>query len=160
MATGPIVRAARMSDLDALEALENRCFEGDRMSRRSFAAALRSPRAAILVAQNPAQAALSAAAVLLFRANSPAARLYSIAVAPEERGRGVGARLLAAVERTARRHGAAAIRLEVSVTNKSALALYQKSGYGIREHIVRYYEDGSDAWRLEKPLVRDKARRP
>lgn len=146
----PAIRVARPADLDALVDLENRCFQGDRMSRRSYAAALHNPRAILLV--NGAPDALLAAAALFFRTNSNAARLYTIAVAPEARGRGLGAALLRACEKAARKRGATALRLEVNIRNKSALALYRKSGYGIRERINRYYEDGSDALRLEKPL--------
>jgi len=74
-------------------------------------------------------------------------------VAPEARGQGLGARLLQAAEHAARRRGAAALRLEVNVSNKSALALYRKSGYGVVGRVAGYYEDGSDAWRLEKRLT-------
>lgn len=147
-----IAEPAKPADLDALVALEERCFSGDRMSRRSYAAALTNPRAVVLVARGPASGLLGAATLFL-RADSPAARLYSIAVAPEARGRGLGTGLLRAAESAARRRGATALRLEVSVGNKSALALYQKSGYGISGRVARYYEDGSDAWRLEKRLT-------
>lgn len=154
----PGIRVAEPDDLDALVELESRCFRGDRMSRRSFANALRSPRASILTLPGYAGLELAGAVVLLFRSDSPAARLYSIAVAPEMRGRGLGGRLLAAAEAAARQRGATVIRLEVGVRNKTALALYQKSGYGIVGRIACYYEDGSDAWRLEKPLVPSRTR--
>lgn len=146
----PAIRVAQPADLDALVDLENRCFHADRMSRRSYAAALHNPRAILLV--SGMSSSLLAAAALFFRSNSSAARLYTIAVAPEARGRGLGATLLRACEKAARKRGATALCLEVNVRNKSALALYRKSGYGIRERINRYYEDGSDALRLEKPL--------
>lgn len=145
-----LAEPAKAADLDALVALEERCFSGDRMSRRSYAAALANPRAVVLVARGTA--GLLGAATLFFRADSPAGRLYSIAVAPEARGQGLGAGLLRAIEAAASRRGAAALRLEVSVGNKSALALYQKSGYGVIGRVAGYYEDGSDAWRLEKRL--------
>jgi [ribosomal protein S18]-alanine N-acetyltransferase len=144
------IRPARAEDLDALVALENRCFDGDRMSRRSYAAALRNSRAHILVALQGSK--LTGAAVVFTRADSPAARLYSVAVDPAARGRGLGARLLAAAEQAARRSGATSLRLEVKERNRTALALYGKSGYGIVGRIAQYYEDGSDAQRLEKPL--------
>ncbi|WP_370153237.1 GNAT family N-acetyltransferase [Ferrovibrio sp.] len=150
MAGKPGFRTARTADLDALVALEERCFAGDRMSRRSYAAALRNPRALLLVI--PGDTSLLAAATAFSRADSPAARLYSIAVDPAARGAGLGRRLLQAMETALRRRGAGALRLEVSTGNKSALALYRKSGYGIIGRIARYYEDGSDAWRLEKRL--------
>lgn len=152
-----LIRQSRPGDLEPLVALENRCFAGDRMSRRSYRAALANPRAVILVAQTGQQ--LAGAAVAFFRADSPAGRLYSIAVAPDMHGRGIGARLLARMERLARQRGAGSLRLEVSTGNKSALALYRKSGYGVIGRIERYYEDGTDAWRLEKPLAAGSVRR-
>ncbi len=150
MAAAPVIRRAGPDDLDALVALENRCFDGDRMSRRSYAAALRNPRASVLAAMDGRK--LVGAAVVLRRANSPAARLYSVAVDPALRGRGLGARLLGAAEQAAREGGAASLRLEVKERNKTALALYAKSGYGIIGRIAQYYDDGSDARRLEKAL--------
>lgn len=150
MPSSTIIRRAEPTDLDALVALENRCFDGDRMSRRSYAAALRNPRAHILAAVKAGR--LVGAAVVFLRSDSPAARLYSVAVDPGLRGRGLGARLLAAAERAARESGATSLRLEVKDRNKTALALYGKSGYGIIGRIAQYYNDGSDAQRLEKPL--------
>ncbi|HLT78983.1 MAG TPA: GNAT family N-acetyltransferase [Ferrovibrio sp.] len=150
MSAQTIIRKAEPGDLDALVALENRCFDGDRMSRRSYAAALRNPRASLLVAM--AGMRLVGSAVVLRRSDSPAARLYSVAVDPTLRGRGLGARLLAEAEQAARNSGAASLRLEVKDRNRTALALYGKSGYGIIGRIAQYYADGSDALRLEKPL--------
>lgn len=150
MPAAPVIRKARPDDLDALVALENRCFDGDRMSRRSYAAALRNPRARVLAAMEGRK--VVGAAVVFLRSDSPAARLYSVAVDPALRGRGVGARLLTAAEQAAREGGAASLRLEVKERNKTALALYAKSGYGIIGRIAQYYDDGSDARRLEKAL--------
>lgn len=152
------IRKAHLTDLNALVALENRSFRYSRMSRRSYTAALRSPRALILLAQDGKEEPLAGAVVVFFRADSPAARLYSIAVSPQMRGHGLGGRLLRAAEHAAKAQGASAMRLEVKVRNKAALALYRKSGYGLIGRIAHYYEDGSDAWRLEKPLIRNKTR--
>ncbi|HEX6959813.1 MAG TPA: N-acetyltransferase [Ferrovibrio sp.] len=153
-----LIRKARLTDLDALVALENRSFRYNRMSRRSYAAALRNPRALILLARGGRKEPLAGAVVVFFRADSPAARLYSIAVSPQMRGHGLGRKLLRAAESAARAQGASAMRLEVKVRNGAALALYRKSGYGLIGRIAHYYEDGSDAWRLEKPLIRNRTR--
>jgi ribosomal protein S18 acetylase RimI-like enzyme len=146
----PVIRPARPGDLDALVDLENRCFTGDRMSRRSYARALRNPRATLLVATREGE--LVAAATLFRRTRSRIARLYSVAVAPSARGLGLGTAMLAAVERTAVRQGLTSLRLEVSLHNKAAIDLYRKNRYGIIGRFKQYYEDGSDALRLEKPL--------
>jgi ribosomal protein S18 acetylase RimI-like enzyme len=91
---------------------------------------------------------------VLFRPNSTAARLYSIGVAARSAGRGIGIALLKAGEAAARRRRAALIRLEVQPGNRSAIVRYEKSGYrrtGVRRG---YYNDGSDALRYEKALVK------
>ncbi len=55
--------------------------------------------------------------------------LDELFVLPEFRGRGVGAEMLAFVEREAVRDGAGAVRIEVSVENGPARELYRKAGY-------------------------------
>lgn len=146
------IRRARASDLDALVELENGVFSGDRISERQLRHHLGSPGARILVATHGRD--IVAAAVVFFRAGSRIARLYSIAVAAWARGWGVGARLLAAAESSARRLGRTAIRLEVRTDNSAAHTLYERRGYrrfGLKK---AYYEDGQDALCYEKALPR------
>src|ERR1700722_11364852 len=85
------VRRSRPTDLDQLSDLENQVFSVNRMSRRSLRWLLASPSAEILVAE--AQADFAGAAVVLFRANTDIARLYSLAVLPRLTGRGLGSAL-------------------------------------------------------------------
>jgi ribosomal protein S18 acetylase RimI-like enzyme len=146
------VRTATPADLDALVALELSAFSGDRMSRRQYRRHLASPGAAVLVAEAPGEGLLGSALVF-FRKGSARARLYSIATAPAARGRGIGARLLAAAERAARERGCRALRLEVRVDNAAAIALYERAGYRRIGRYAGYYEDGADAWRYEKTLL-------
>jgi ribosomal protein S18 acetylase RimI-like enzyme len=145
------VRAADRSDMDALMELEHRVFATDRLSRRSLRHFLQSPTSTVLVAQEP-DGRLAGTAIVLFRPRSTVARLYSIAVAPHMGGRGVGPMLLAASEDVARARGAKSIRLEVHETNHSAISRYRKSGYREFGRHARYYEDGGDALRFDKPL--------
>jgi ribosomal protein S18 acetylase RimI-like enzyme len=149
------VRAATPADLDALDALEQRVFATDRISRRSLRRFLASPTAAVLVADthHDGQPAFAGTAIVLFRPRSLAARLYSIAVAPHLGGRGVGVMLLAAAEDAAIARGALAIRLEVHTTNHAAISRYRKSGYREFGRLRHYYEDGGDALRFEKRLT-------
>jgi len=88
------IRRSRPADLDALWDLENQVFETDRMSRRSLQRILASPSAVALVAE--AAGATVGAAIVLFRANSRLARLYSLAVAPNHTGRGIAMRKITA----------------------------------------------------------------
>jgi GNAT superfamily N-acetyltransferase len=57
------------------------------------------------------------------------AELISMWVSPAARGRGVGDRLVAAVEQWARQAGAGVLKLAVTETNANARALYLRSGF-------------------------------
>jgi ribosomal protein S18 acetylase RimI-like enzyme len=145
------IRPAAHGDLDALVALEQRAFATDRLSRRSFRRLMVSPSAAVIVAEE-GDGTFAGAAILLFRPQSKAARLYSIAVALTMAGRGIGGVLLQAAEEVARARGCHAVRLEVQENNHAALSRYRKSGYREFGRHIAYYEDGGDALRFEKRL--------
>src|SRR5690606_9875959 len=138
----PAIRPARAEDLEVLLELENRCFEHDRLSRRSFRHFLASDTASCLVAERDGE--LLGYALVLFHGRTALARLYSMAVAPEHRGQGLGRVLLEAAEATALDRGAAVLRLEVHPHNDAAIALYRSAGY-VEFGIYRaFYEDDSD----------------
>jgi len=151
------IRPARAADLAALVELENRVFATDRMSARQWRLHLRSDTAPILVAERGS--ALIGAAVVFFHASHRIARLYSISVAPEARGEGVGEALLRAAERLAMRRGSAIMRLEVRADNLPARKLYERHGYEPFAARARYYEDGCDATRYEKAISPRRASR-
>lgn len=144
-------RPATRDDVEALVGLEVRCFAGDRLTRARFRALLRRPTAAFIAA--PDATGLAGYALLLFRRGSKVARLYSIAVDPGQRGRGLGRRLVEAAIDLARRRQAGILRLEVRVDNPGAIALYR--GLGFHDFATRagYYDDGTDALRFEKALA-------
>jgi ribosomal protein S18 acetylase RimI-like enzyme len=145
------IRRARPADLAALVALENASFAADRLSARQYRRHLDGASAVVIAAH--AGDALVGSAVLFLRHGSRVARLYSIAVAPAARGRGVASALLAAAEQAARRRGARCLRLEVRQDNAAAIALYERHGYHRFGAHRRYYEDGADAWRYERSLA-------
>ncbi|CAM5294250.1 GNAT family N-acetyltransferase [Streptomyces aurantiogriseus] len=64
-----------------------------------------------------------------FPAPATAAELKRMYVAPEARGRGIAARLLAEAERTAAALGHTEIRLETGIHQPEAIALYTRAGY-------------------------------
>jgi ribosomal protein S18 acetylase RimI-like enzyme len=55
--------------------------------------------------------------------------LTELWVAPAERGRGLGARLLAGVEQRAQQLGAGAVHLQVRTDNPGAQRIYRRSGF-------------------------------
>lgn len=144
------IRKARAGDLDSLIALESAMFATDRVSRRSFRRFLSGRSAILLVAMQ--DGAVGGYALVLLRRGSPLARLYSIAVDPDARGRGIAAALMTACERAAAKRRAAAMRLEVQVDNARALKLYDRLGYRVFGRYEAYYDDGGDALRMEKAL--------
>ena len=79
-------------------------------------------------------------------------RLYSIAVLPEARGQQVAQSLIAELEVRALSRGKRFMRLEVSEDNKGAIALYQRLGFTQFGMYNEYYEDKSDAIRMQKVL--------
>lgn len=145
------IRSARPDDLDPLLELENRCFSYDRLSRRSFRHFLSSRTAVCLVGERAG--ALLGYALVLLHGRTSLARLYSMAVAPETQGQGLGLRLLNEVEALALERGAAIMRLEVKPDNVAAIGLYRRVGYQEFGIYPGFYEDESDALRMERALV-------
>jgi ribosomal-protein-alanine acetyltransferase len=150
-APGWTIRPAVADDLEALVEIEQRCFESDRLSRRSFRHFLASDTAECLVAEQDGR--LLGYALVLFHGRTALARLYSMAVAPEHQGRGLGRALLQAAEAAALDGGAAVMRLEVNPSNAAAVALYRSAGYVDFGVYHAYYEDDSDALRMAHALV-------
>lgn len=149
MSPAPPPRTAHAADLPGLLALEAR-FPGDRLSARQFRHHLDSPRARLRVVADGQ--VLLGYHLLLTRAGSRWARLYSLAVEPAARGRGLGRILLADAERQARAAGCIGLRLEVRQDNVAANALYAAAGYRRLAALPGYYQDGGDGWRLQREL--------
>ncbi|ESR26159.1 GNAT family N-acetyltransferase/peptidase C39 family protein [Lutibaculum baratangense] len=145
------LRPATPADLEALLALENEVFETDRISRRSFRRLLESPTASFVLAETD-DGGLAGYALVLTRASTALARLYSLAVSPRLRGQGLARLLLDAAEDEAYERGAIALRLEVRADNARAIGLYRQRGYRQFGAYDDYYEDQTDALRFEKLL--------
>lgn len=146
----PAIRAATPADLDALVALEERCFSLDRLTRRNFRHLLTRAHAETLVYERDGQ--LAGYALLLFRRGTPLARLYSIATDPAWRGRGIGEALVRAAEQASLAREALLMRLEIRKDNPASIGMFRKLGYRPFGEYVGYYEDEQDALRFQKYL--------
>lgn len=146
-----VFRLAVVEDLPALLALEMQCFTTDGLSRRSFHWMITRAHAQLLVAEVDGH--LRGYALALFHRGTSLARLYSIAIAAEARGSGLGKQLLQRIEACALEHDCAYLRLEVRTDNPAAIALYERNGYRRFALIHDYYEDHADALRLEKRIL-------
>ncbi len=178
-----LIRPALLTDLDQLVALEKTCFDTDQLSRRSFKHWITTEHRALLVAEqvneigrtgstlltsmdggnaedsreqsrSPSPAVVVGYVLIIYHPGTRLARVYSLAVAPSQRGTGVAKMLMSAGEQAANDAGRLYLRLEVSVDNTSAIKLYQTLGYQKFGIYRDYYEDHKDALRYQKRIRR------
>ncbi len=133
---GAAIRPALASDLDGVVAIEAASFS-DPWTRGSFRTLVAVPHVYFPVVEDAA--GVTAFAIALFAADE--SELANLAVAPERRGRGLGARLLDEVMREAERRGARTMWLEVRESNAAARRLYAARGFVDAGRRRRYYAD-------------------
>ena len=92
-------RVATAKDVPALVALENACFDTDRISVRSFKRFIREKRSDLYLVER--EGLLLGYFLLLYRRGTSLARLYSIAVDPGARKQGIAELLLQQAEQAA-----------------------------------------------------------
>ena len=146
-----LLRHATSKDLNALLQLENRCFTEDRLSRRSFRRFLDMPRDRLIIAELDGE--LVGYCLVLMNAATRLARIYSIAVSPTARGRGLGEQLIVKAEQEAAAAGRIVMRLEVREDNDGAINLYKRLGYRQFGTYRDYYEDHGNALRFERRIL-------
>lgn len=152
MMSGPLASAA--NQIDQIMAIMQQAFDpawGEAWNRRQVTDALVMPNTHALLVdtegglldpRSPGEA--PAAGFLLARYAPGEAELLLIGVAPQWRGRGLGARLIALLRDHAAAHGAERIFLEMR-QNNPAVALYHKAGFKPIGRRRNYYllADGS-----------------
>ncbi|GLQ29664.1 GNAT family N-acetyltransferase [Litoribrevibacter albus] len=146
------LRPAKLDDLTQLVELEEVCFPSDRLSKRSFRRYIQADHSNLWVAEDDNSVGLLAYGLILCHRGTRLARLYSLAVSPNARGQGLGLELLAKLEAVARERGRLYMRLEVAENNLPAIRLYQQNGYRIFGEYDDYYQDHSDALRMQKQI--------
>jgi [ribosomal protein S18]-alanine N-acetyltransferase len=162
-ADGVRIRALRWWDVEVVTALERELFGATAWSAETFWSELAQPTRCYLLAEQVGRdsellggagllgdAGLLGGAGLLGYAGlmvtGPEGDVQTVAVAPAAQGRGVGARLLAALVGEAVARGATSLLLEVRADNAAAIALYRR--FGFEQLAVRrgYYQpEGVDA---------------
>ncbi len=146
-----MIRVAVSSDVLALLAIENDCFQHNRIRRRSFLYLLTCANSMTLVDEENKQ--MRGYLTLLFRSNSPISRVYSIATRPDFLRQGVAAGLLRVAEQLALRNSCDTMRLEIRKDNLASLTFFQGRGYQKFGEYPSYYQDGMSANRLQKSLT-------
>jgi ribosomal-protein-alanine N-acetyltransferase len=142
------IRRAEQRDLPQIVEIEGLCFpEETAFPPRMFAYLVRY--ALSLVACEPDGRVVG---FVMGYTSGRGGAVYTLDVHPSCRRKGVGTRLVLAMEEELRGLGAKAIRLEAAPENPEAMELYHKAGYRERELVRNYYGRGKDAVRMWKEL--------
>lgn len=145
-----MIRTANPSDIVALVALEEQAFDpalhhAYANTRQHFKHLLSNGNADILVYEQAGK--ICGAAEILYRSRSPFARLYSLAVLPDYRKKGIGQHLLEAVDSTAKKKRCLGILCE---SRKEMVPRYERHGYTILHKLKAYYPHHVDGYKLIK----------
>lgn len=139
----------QLDDLPAVLAIEREVFPSP-WTARLFREALQNPATFAWVGKDGE----TIAGYCLFTIAADECDLLNIAVAPEARRCGIGARFMAAMRDYARRRKCTAIYLDVRASNAAAKALYRRFGFRPVGRRRRYYRpDGEDAVVMACPLA-------
>ena len=149
---------ANFSDRLELFALECQCFDPEiRFCQKQISYLLKSPRVEIYVMRDVMQngGQIIAEAIFLKRRTKrgEVARLYSLAVKPEYRGRGYSKQLLGKSLEALRQQNILMIYLEVETENRTAIGLYQSLGFAPVKLLKDYYQPTRDGLKMKLNLV-------
>ncbi len=149
------LRPLKLRDLGAIERIERRSYPTP-WSRSMFAGELTKSSSVCLGAYDTATHAL--VGYLIISRYVDAWHVMNVAVDPEYRGRGIATKLLSNLfERTAG-DGRRGYTLEVRVSNRSAIRLYERLGFKARGVRRGYYTDNrEDALIMWKDPAREAA---
>jgi ribosomal-protein-alanine N-acetyltransferase len=146
------IRQVRRHDLDRILEIEAASFAADAYDRNLFAEYTRKCGGLFLVALWGTQVCAYSITGLLPSRAGMRAELISVAVDPAHLGKGAASALIASTLRRLRRRGITRFGLMVKVTNRRALALYEKFGFRRLRRVAGYYEDGADGFSLARDL--------
>lgn len=143
-----MIRHPLPEDLEQLQSIEHSAFNSDLLSKRSFSK---------FIKKNPhfyvqeEQGRLRGYVIGLVKEHSARMRIYSLAVAPDARRKGLGKTLVKHLEKSVPPH-IHTLSLEVSTQNDAAITLYSSLGFVKSAEKPQYYENGDDAIVMIKTL--------
>ena len=144
-----IIRSYEPRDFAKLYKLDQACFPpGIAYSKWSLQYFMSLPAADCLVAEEGKEIV----GFILAEANPPLAHIITLDVAPGQRRKGLGARLLEEMEKHFRYHGVRSVLLETAVDNESGIAFWEHHGYRTEAVLKRYYLGRVDAYEMRKRL--------
>jgi ribosomal-protein-alanine N-acetyltransferase len=143
-----LIRPMISTDLDAVLIIEKASFPAP-WRREHFEHEIAAPFSFPFVAERNDMIVGYVCLMSLFEE----AQILDIAVAPEQRGRGVARELLEYAYSIARKKDAELLVLEVRASNVAAITLYERSGFIRTGQRAKYYEGKDDAVLMEKVLT-------
>lgn len=138
-------------NVNQIVALEKLCFGEEGFSKRQIDYLVRKAKGEVVVIIVSGE--IAANLILLFRKNSKHIRIYSLAVDPKMRGKGLAREMINYAEKKASQLNINQLSLEVNEHNFSAIQLYQSSGFQVVQTKKIYYKDGSDALVMKKLIT-------
>ena len=154
---GTALRDMTAADVPAVHELERQLFPVDAWPLQMFLDELaQADTRRYLVAEHAGRIVGYAGLMCI----EPIADVQTIAVVPEQEGRGIGSALLSALIRESRLRHAQDVLLEVRADNPRAQQLYLRFGFEQIHVRPRYYRDGVDALIMRLRLEPDSGHSP
>ncbi len=137
------IRIATLADLRSIFEIENLCFAIDQFSQRQLRYLITKAKASVIVIESSSD--IAGYSILLTPKNLKSARIYSLAIHPNEKGKGLGQMLVQHLLSVAVNSGYQQVNLEVRDDNTTAIRLYESLGFQQTAIKEDYYEDGMRA---------------
>ena len=134
------IRTLGAADLGAIERIERRSYPTP-WSRSMFASEIAKPTSICLGAVEPGTGLVG---YLILSRYVDAWHVMNVAVDPDQRGRGVARMLFAELFNRTSEDGGRGYTLEVRVSNKEAIRLYERLGFKSRGVRRGYYTDNRE----------------
>jgi ribosomal-protein-alanine N-acetyltransferase len=146
-----ILRKALSSDVSKLFALEQELFQAENfpLSRASFAYHVKNN---LLYVAQIDTTIVGYVLVLIKRSN---AKLYSLGVNKNFRGKKIALKLLEAIMTELLDLNFKQILLEVRTDNEAAITLYKNFGFHIQKKLQSFYLDGCDAYLMQREITKE-----
>jgi ribosomal-protein-alanine N-acetyltransferase len=159
-----LIETAQDEDVDALAALERRCYSHPWTTRGFRDALRRSPEQGLVIVARAARAAGAERGLLgycVIEAVADEVHVHNLAVRPESQGSGLGRQLLLLGLAAGVRRGARVALLEVRASNRAALELYRSMDFVAVARRRNYYaQPAEDALVLRKEGLEESVNQP
>jgi [ribosomal protein S18]-alanine N-acetyltransferase len=146
------IRMLGMQDIDTLERMEKECFQNPWSRETLISDVVDNPNTRYIGFEIDNRIVAYAGMWTAFEQ----AHVTNVAVAADQRRRGIGMLIMQTLIRMASRLGVNAMTLEVRVSNTAAQDMYKRLGFSIAAVRKKYYPDnGEDAYLMYREIVPD-----